>query len=121
MRRLTKSAFIVLGLAVVLASAVTNLVADENYADAMLDLNRKKQWVCEYIRAANDVLYLKCDDLARLLDDPLIMEDDQEDATKYMPIWRRPENDQSAIRLVESVLCNQRNLCSVKKDKYIPS
>jgi hypothetical protein len=114
MRSPIKSALIIQILAAVQLGAAANLLAAEDYAHLSQGMSDQKQWVCDYTRAANDVLYLRCEDRLSLLQDPLIMEDSEGSDIQYIPIWRKPNDDRSAIRLIESVLCNQVGDCSVE-------
>lgn len=115
MRIPTKSQFILQGLALIMISLATNVMASDNFNKQTGNANNQKHWVCDYTRAQNDVLYLRCDDMASLLNDPLIMEEEyQDNSTKFIPIWRRPDNESSAVKLVEAVLCNQNIQCSVQ-------
>jgi hypothetical protein len=113
MRIPTKSALIIQVLAAVQIGVSANLFSAEKDLQVTHNMSDQKQWVCDYTRAANDVLYLRCEDKLSLLEDPLIMQENEKSATQYIPIWRRPSNDRSAIKLVESVLCNQDSHCSV--------
>ncbi|MEW8506558.1 MAG: hypothetical protein AB2598_07615 [Candidatus Thiodiazotropha sp.] len=114
MRKSTMSALVIQGLAVVLLSAASNILADDRFTDGMIGANIQQLWVCDYTRSADDVLYLRCDDMVSLFNDPLIMEDAPESSTKFIPIWRRSNNEQSAVRLAESVLCNGMDHCSAE-------
>ena len=122
MRRSMKSAFIIQILVAIQLGAAANLSADEYDAHVSQALSDQKQWVCDYTRAANDVLYLRCEDKLSLFEDPLIMEEKSESTTQYIPIWRKPNDQRSAIKLAESVLCSQVDHCGVEmKSLFTPA
>lgn len=122
MRVRAKSTLIMHGLMLIIFSFSMNLMASDPFNELSANHSNRQQWVCDYSRAHNDVLYLRCDDLAHVLNDSLIVEgENQESSTKYIPIWRRPDNESSAIKLVESVLCHQKIQCSVQlKSMFSP-
>ncbi len=115
MRVRVKSQPIIHGLTLIMFCLGTSLMADDSFNNLPGNSTDRQQWVCDYSRARNDVLYLHCVDLANVVNDPLIMESEYRDnSIKYIPIWRRPDNENSAIKLVESVLCHQNFKCSVQ-------
>lgn len=110
----SKLQLIIHGLILIIFSLTTNLMASDSFNKLSVNSSDRQQWVCDYSRAHNDVLYLRCDDLTSIVNDPLIVAGEyRESSTKYIPVWRRPDNENSAIKLVESVLCHQKYKCSV--------
>lgn len=87
-------------------------VAD-NGAFVAQEKRAENQWMCGYTRAASDILYLRCDNFASLMHDPLITDEAEESVTKFIPIWRKPNNDESAARLATAILCHQSTSCEV--------
>ncbi|RLW68572.1 MAG: hypothetical protein B6D71_13390 [gamma proteobacterium symbiont of Stewartia floridana] len=102
-------------LVLLLMTTAFNAVASDHYHDVMSNSADQQKWVCDYSRGYDDVLYLRCDNLMSLYNDPLIMEGDyQDNSTKFIPIWRKSSNPQGAVKLVKAVLCNQDAQCSVQ-------
>ncbi|WP_316364426.1 hypothetical protein [Candidatus Thiodiazotropha sp. CDECU1] len=115
MHRPFKAQLILHGLAVLLFTMAFNAMASDQYLTAVSTGENQKQWVCDYARAHDNVLYLRCEDLASLYNDPLIMEGDyEENSTKLIPIWRRPSSNEGAVALVKAVICDQKTECSVQ-------
>ena len=52
--------------------------------------------------------------MASLFIDPLIMDEAEDSSTQFIPIWRQPIDEASAVRLVEAVLCKQGYECKVQ-------
>lgn len=80
--------------------------------DVRDDIHR--HWVCDYTREGDGVLYLRCDDLARLVDDdPADDAAQQRSPTQFIPVWSVPRTEFKAVDLVQRVLCGREGLCSV--------
>lgn len=81
--------------------------------DDRTDIHRS--WVCAYVRESDDVLYLRCDDLARLLDDSAARDSaGRAGPTQYIPVWTRPRSAAAAADLARRVLCDEAELCQVE-------
>lgn len=73
------------------------------------------KWVCQYTQEPDGVLYMRCDDLASLMDEDLTPEGDvQPGSTKLIPVWSPPKSESRAVELAELMLCSQPDLCSVE-------
>lgn len=111
----SKAHLIIHGLVLLLMTTAFNAVASDHYHDVMSNGADQQKWVCDYSRGYDDVLYLRCDNLISLYNDPLIMEGDyQDNSTKFIPIWRKPSSPRGAVKLVKAVLCTQDASCSVE-------
>lgn len=73
-----------------------------------------RSWVCDYTRESDGVLYMRCDDLARLIDDDAPEDGVQpRSPTQYFPVWSVPRTEAKAVDLAQRVLCGREGLCSV--------
>lgn len=114
MRKSTILTFTIQGLFFILYGYASGLVADDEMMSMAFEEAAEHKWMCDYSRAANDVLYIRCDNLAGLMHDPLITDEAEQSVTKFIPVWRRPTNEDSAVRLVKAVLCDQSGQCEVQ-------
>lgn len=121
MRSPTKSALIIQILAAFQLGMAANLLAADDTVQVSQGMSEQKHWICDYMRARNDVLYLRCEDRLSLLEDPLIMDEAEGSATQYIPIWSSPSDNRSAIRLIKSVLCNRGDNCHVEMRSLLGS
>lgn len=113
MRQSTKFISILYSLFFIAFGYASSLVADESAYLGYKERD-KNQWMCDYTTMANDVLYIRCDNLVSLMYDPLITDEAEQNGTQFIPIWRRPNNDGSAVKLVKAVLCDSESLCEVR-------
>ena len=113
MRKSKLSALIAHGLFVIFISYAGGVMAgDIGWGQEARTAEDK--WLCDYTRAVSDVLYIRCDNLASLMHDPLITDEPEQSVTKFIPIWRRPSSDISAARLAKAVLCDQNTACDAQ-------
>lgn len=119
MRALNKHNTILTAIVMMIACLTTNVMADSFSNPSLIRQDSRNQWVCDYTQGRHNVLYLRCDDLAGMLNDHLTLSDAfQQDTTKMIPIWRRPDNDARAINLAKIVLCDQATECSVEMKTF---
>ncbi|MET0010316.1 MAG: hypothetical protein ABW124_15470 [Candidatus Thiodiazotropha sp. 6PLUC9] len=104
-----------LSLALLLSTMSFNGMASDQYHNPIFDDADQQRWICDYASGHNDVLYIRCENLTSIYNDPLIMEGDYQDSsTKLIPIWRKPSSRVGAERLVKAVICDQKSQCSVE-------
>ncbi|MDP1648137.1 MAG: hypothetical protein Q8M01_08045 [Rubrivivax sp.] len=104
-------ALVLLGLA---AAALAQPAGWRPVLDEARRADAHRHWLCDYSREADGVLYLRCDDLARLLDDgPAADGPSATGGTVYVPVWSQPKSAAAAADLAQRVLCHAGDLCSV--------
>ncbi|MCU7842486.1 MAG: hypothetical protein KZQ93_01455 [Candidatus Thiodiazotropha sp. (ex Monitilora ramsayi)] len=115
MRALNKHNPILTAIVMLISCLATDVMGESFSNPSQIPQDSRNQWVCDYSQGRNNVLYLRCDDLAGMLNDHLTLSDAfQHDTTKLIPIWQRPDNDDRAIYLARIVLCNQSTECRVE-------
>ncbi|MES9833375.1 MAG: hypothetical protein ABW139_14170 [Candidatus Thiodiazotropha sp. DIVDIV] len=104
-----------LSMILFLFTMMSNATASDQNHNAIHNGADQQQWICDYTTGHNSVLYIRCEELASLYNDPLIMEGDYfDDSTKLIPVWRRPSSHDGAVMLVKAVICDQKSECSVE-------